>query len=140
MLEPNQSVAATSISLRYQCQLCGEPRRPQSRRFSGRFNWLLGLRRFLAAVLIFAALTPFAWGQNSVTLAWDANTSNTVAGYRLYDGIASRTYTNVIAAGNATTATASNLVSGATYFFAVTAVGTNGLESDYSSEVSYTVP
>ena len=34
----------------------------------------------------------------------------------------------------------SNLASGATYFFAVTAYDTNGLESDYSSEVSYTVP
>jgi hypothetical protein len=33
-----------------------------------------------------------------------------------------------------------NLVSGVTYFFAVTAYDTNGLESAFSSEISYTVP
>ena len=96
--------------------------------------------RTLAVVLIFAALTPFAWGQSSVTLAWDPSTSSSIAGYRLYEGIASRTYTNVIAVGKATTATFSALVSGATYFFAVTAYDTNGLESDFSSEISYSVP
>jgi cell wall assembly regulator SMI1 len=42
--------------------------------------------------------------------------------------------------GNLTSNTISGLVSGATYYFAVTAIGTNGLESDYSAEVSYTVP
>jgi len=36
--------------------------------------------------------------------------------------------------------TASNLVQGATYYFAVTAFSTNGLESDYSSEVNCTIP
>src|ERR1019366_2146983 len=34
----------------------------------------------------------------------------------------------------------SNLVEGATYYFAATAVDTNGLESDYSTEVSTLVP
>jgi regulation of enolase protein 1 (concanavalin A-like superfamily) len=90
--------------------------------------------------LLLAAVAPSAWGQTGVTLAWDPSSAAGIAGYRLYEGGASRTYTNVIAAGNATTATASSLVSGASYFFAVTAVGTNGLESDYSSEISYTVP
>lgn len=91
-------------------------------------------------VLIFAALTPFAWGQSSVTLAWDPSNSSSIAGYRLYEGIASRTYTNVIVAGKAATATFSGLVSGATYFFAVTAYDTNGIESDFSIEITYTAP
>src|ERR1019366_1674310 len=34
----------------------------------------------------------------------------------------------------------SNLVEGATYYFAATAVDTNGLESDYSTEVSTLIP
>jgi hypothetical protein len=42
--------------------------------------------------------------------------------------------------GNATTGTVTGLVGGVTYFFAVTAVATNGAESAYSSEVSYTPP
>ena len=46
----------------------------------------------------------------------------------------------MISTGSATTATVSNLVSGATYYFAVTAVDTNGQESDFSSEIIYTVP
>ena len=99
-----------------------------------------GLAHALTAALIIAAFTPAARGQSSVTLAWDPSPGSAIAGYRLYQGAASRTYTNVIAAGNRTNATVSNLVSGATCYFAVTAVGTNALESDYSSEISYTVP
>jgi hypothetical protein len=107
----------------------------------GRLSKLLCLTRCLVATLIVAALSASAQGQASVTLAWDAaSPSGGISGYRLYKGGASGTYTNIIAVGNATTATSSNLVSGASYYFAVTAVGTNGLESDYSSEVSYTVP
>ena len=75
-----------------------------------------------------------------MTLAWDPSPGSGIAGYRLYQGAASRTYTNVIAVGNATTRTITSLASGATYFFAVTAYDTNGLESDFSSEISYTVP
>ena len=91
-------------------------------------------------MLLLAGLTPTVRAQTSLTLAWDPDPSSGVAGYRLYEGGASRTYTNVIATGSATTATVSNLISGATYFFAVTAIGTNGVESDFSSEISYTVP
>ena len=75
-----------------------------------------------------------------MTLAWDPSPGSAIAGYRLYEGGASRTYTNVIAAGNMTNATVSGLASGGTYFFAATAYDTSGLESDFSSEVSYTVP
>src|SRR5207245_1361626 len=42
--------------------------------------------------------------------------------------------------GTATTATASNLVEGATYYFAATDYDTNAIESDFSTEVAYTVP
>jgi sulfur relay (sulfurtransferase) complex TusBCD TusD component (DsrE family) len=75
-----------------------------------------------------------------VTLGWNPDSGSAIAGYRLYQGGASRTYTNVMAAGNLTNLTVSSLASGATYFFAVTAYNTNAVESDYSSEISYTVP
>ena len=106
----------------------------------GRLCKLLGLARCLGATFLVAALTLSARGQSSVTFAWDAETGGAVAGYRLYDGVASRTYTNVIAVGTATTITVAGLTAGKTYYFAVTAVGTNGLESDYSTEMSYPVP
>jgi Bacterial Ig domain/Fibronectin type III domain len=94
----------------------------------------------LFAALIAAALTASVQGQSSVTLGWDPDPGSAIVGYRLYDGVASRAYTNVIDTGTATTQAVSNLTVGVTYFFAVTAVGTNGLESDYSAEISYTVP
>ena len=107
---------------------------------SGRLSRLLGLVRRLGTVLMLTALAISARGQTSLTLAWDGSPDSSIAGYRLYEGVVSRTYTNVIDVGNATTATVSNLIAGVTYYFAVTAYDTNGLESDYSDEVSYTVP
>ena len=123
-----------------QLEVSGELQSCRSRYTPGRRSRLLGLAPLLALGLVLAAGAPSARGQTSVTLAWDPSSGSGIAGYRLYRGGASRTYTDVIAVGSATTATASSLVSGATYFFAVTALGTNGLESDFSSEVSYTVP
>jgi len=74
----------------------------------------------------------------SVTLAW--NPASNVAGYRLYCGTTSRVYTQTIEVGNTTMTLVSNLVDGRTYFFAVTAYTTTGLESPASNEVSYRVP
>ena len=76
-----------------------------------------------------------------MTLAWnpDAATNN-IAGYNIYYGGASLTYTNKISLGNVTNETVSKLASGAIYYFAATAVNASGLESAYSSEVAYTNP
>ena len=72
----------------------------------------------------------------SVTLAWDSSVPATdVAGYTIYYGVSSRNYTNLVDVGLATTGAVSNLVAGRTYYFAVTASSSAGLESDYSSEV-----
>lgn len=76
----------------------------------------------------------------TVTLAWNAVTNVRVLGYRLYYGPASRTYTNTLDAAAALTKQVTLLVRGARYFFAVTAYGSGGQESDYSSEVIYNVP
>jgi len=85
---------------------------------------------FLGVCLSLAAAAHAA--QPSVTLAWNPVTDS-IAGYRLYRGGAARNYT-------ATQYTISNLTSGATYYFAVTAFTSAGAESDYSTELSYTVP
>jgi hypothetical protein len=81
----------------------------------------------------------------SISLAWTPSPSSTnylVAGYNLYFGPASATYTNFsfFAGGTTATGTLTSVVRGGTYFITATALGTNGLESVYSNEVNTTVP
>ena len=79
----------------------------------------------------------------SVVLAWDYDFTNnpTVYSFGIYDGPASRNYTNtVIVTNRALSGTVTNLPIGVATYFAATARDTNGLESDYSSELSYVPP
>jgi hypothetical protein len=55
-------------------------------------------------------------------------------------GITSGTYTQSTDVGNATTAKASNLISGSTNYFVVTAYNSAGIGSLRSNEVSFTAP
>jgi len=73
-----------------------------------------------------------------VTLAWDPNQENDLAGYRLHYGSASGNYSQVIDVGNDNQHQVSGLAAGATYYFAVTAYDSQGLESDYSKELAHT--
>jgi hypothetical protein len=100
----------------------------------------LDVGRILGAVFLLVALTMSVLGQNSVTLAWDRDVGTNIAGYKLYYGVACRTYTNTINVGNQTNATVSNLAAGTVYYFAVTAYDTSGVESDYSNEAGCTNP
>jgi hypothetical protein len=84
--------------------------------------------------------TPSKGLGSSVTLAWDADTSPSTAGYRLYVGLVSGIYTQRTDIGNTTTGTVSNLISGVTYYSVVTAYNSAGLESPPSNEVSYRAP
>ena len=97
------------------------------------------LGSFLFSVL-FAVMQLSAFATASVTLAWNASTDPSVVGYNVYYGGASGAYTNELCAGNATNITISGLVQGTTYYFAATSYAASGLESSFSSEVSYLVP
>jgi hypothetical protein len=94
----------------------------------------------LAGLLVALRFLPASSHAARVTLAWDANSEPDVAGYKIHYGPTSRTYSFVVEAGNVTTHTISNLQEGLTYFFAATAYSSAGLESDFSEEVSHTVP
>jgi fibronectin type III domain protein len=83
-------------------------------------------------------ITPAARSQD-LTLAWDPSLGN-IAGYFLYWGTVTESYSQKISVGNTTMAIVSNLSTGQTYFFAVTAYNSDGLESGYSNQVRYTVP
>jgi hypothetical protein len=76
---------------------------------------------------------------STATASWDRSPDPTVTGYNLYQGGASHSYTNFVDVGTNTAFVISNLVSGRTYYFAVTAHAA-WLESDFSAEVSYTAP
>jgi len=100
----------------------------------------------LALTLVFAVPTRAVVFQgssgNTVTLAWDANTEPDLAGYKVYWGRSSGNYDNTpvptVAPSTNPTFTTPALPNG-TWYFAVTAYNTAGMESGYSNEVSKTI-
>lgn len=71
-----------------------------------------------------------------VTLAWDANIESDLESYQLYIGTTPGNYDTMINVGNQTRYTATGLVAGTTYYFALTAIDTWQNESGYSVEIS----
>ena len=95
--------------------------------------------RYLFAVVSLISVYAAEAQTSSVKLAWNPSAGPQLAGYRIYDGVSSHTYTNIVQVGNVTNATISGLTVGVTYFFSVTAYDTSGLESPFSNEISYKV-
>ena len=109
-----------------------------SRRFT-RFLFFFGI------TLIFSITAGSAYSAN-LTLAWDANNEPDLIGYRVYCGDSSGNYTvtHEITSSNPnnpppTTCEFTGLEEGKKYYFAAIAYSDNG-QSDYSQEISYTVP
>jgi len=102
------------------------------------------LKKVVLGILLpgcLSILFPFiSNAAGSVNLAWDSSPDAGVAGYNVYYGTGSRSYQNEIPTGTNLTAAVSGLAGGQTYYFAVTAVDASGLESDFSGEVTYSVP
>lgn len=97
-------------------------------------------RLFAFALLALALLAGPALG-GQVTLTWDANTDSQLGGYKLYYGQSRGTYIQAVDVGKQTTYILDGLKPGQTYYFAVTAYGSQGQEeSAFSSEAQATVP
>ena len=108
---------------------------------AGSTGWIRQALSNASLVVLLAAAAPASVASvSSVTLAWDPSADPSVIGYKLYYGAASRSYTNLVQAAATNSASVTALVGGKTYYFAATAYDATGLESDYSDEVSYTVP
>jgi hypothetical protein len=104
-----------------------------------------GLR--LAAVCISLCLSPAATSladnplsTASLMLAWDASASTNVMSYKIYYGTNSGSYPQVVSAGQVTQTTITGFTPGTTYYLAATASDNTGLESAFSTEISFTVP
>ncbi len=98
------------------------------------------MKKLLPIILfLFVLLFRVSAFAESVTLGWDANTESDLAGYKVYTGTVSGTYTSNIDVGNVVEYTTPDLIVGTTYYWALTAYDTSGNESGYSSEVFYLV-
>jgi len=92
-------------------------------------------------VVISLSGTGFQPLSHSVGLAWTASTS-TVAGYNVYRStVSGGSYTKLNSSSIASTSYKdSTVLSGQTYYYAVTSVTAKGVESSYSSPISTTIP
>ena len=75
-------------------------------------------------------------------MAWQANREQDLAGYKIYVGTSSGSYTyagSPFMIGKSSSYTLNALPKGQTYFFAVSAFDTSGNDSGLSSEVSKTL-
>jgi len=72
--------------------------------------------------------------------SWDAVSSPAVSGYKVHWGTQSGVYDHSLDAGNVTELIIAEFAQGVQYFAAITAYSNTGVDSDYSAEISFTVP
>ncbi len=102
-----------------------------------------GVIKFFNLGLVVASIVYFcarAWGDQSVSLAWDPSRDPSVAGYRLHVGPTSGHYTASYDVGTNTVYRLTGLKEGQTNYLAVTSYDSIGAEGLPSVEISYLVP
>ena len=106
------------------------------RRLSHIFSALISITLFGSSASAFAAQAVVHWDppMNS------SGVVQPVIGYSIHIGTESGNYTQVIPVGNVTSYTISGLLEGRTYFFAGKAQDLSGVDSDFTPEVSKTIP
>ena len=100
------------------------------------YRWITSL----CLLSTFYMTSAFAQSTTNLILAWNPSPATGIVAYNVYSGIASQTYTNMFSVGNVTNANVTGLASGTIYYFSVTAIDQAGLESQFSNEISYSVP
>jgi fibronectin type 3 domain-containing protein len=78
--------------------------------------------------------------QHSVDILWNASASPNIRGYNLYRSSVSGGPYSLIRRTGSMVFTDSYVTPGVTYFYVVTAVGTDGMESSFSNEVRAQIP
>jgi hypothetical protein len=101
----------------------------------------MGLNSLTRCVVTAAALLVVLQGTASAqTVAWDPNPEPSVAGYRVYIGTQSKTYTKQVDVGDRTSHTPTGLDWSKPLYFAVQAYTETGLSSPLSNELRWTPP
>jgi hypothetical protein len=100
------------------------------------------MRKFARLFVIVSAmlLTPALLRAGSVTVSWNANPEADVVSYLVLYGTQPGVYVFSQPVGNVTTATLTSLKGGQTYYIAIRALNSDGLNSPTSAEVSAVVP
>lgn len=102
------------------------------------------LIRNIGLVAVLAAIFPLelanaAETSTSMTLIWDADPTANILDYRVYVGTQSGLYSQNYASGTVNSIAINQLQVGLTYYFAVVAISSSGLESPLSSELVVTL-
>lgn len=95
----------------------------------------LRLIKALSGLLVFCLIPASFADARELKLAWDPNSESDLAGYKLYYGQKSASYTASVDVGKRTSYTLSGLDDAKTYYLALTAYNTSRVESGYSNEV-----
>src|SRR6187402_1498539 len=98
------------------------------------------LCRVVATTVLSVLACSAVAAAQSATLAWNANTEGTLAGYRVQYGTVSGNPSTTVDVGRVTSWAIRGLQAGTTYYFRVVAYNTSGQASAPSAQVSYTVP
>ena len=93
--------------------------------------------RFILVAAILSIL-PLRADAADVTLAWDSNSEEDIAGYHVGYGLASGSYSSIIDVGNTTAYRVFNLEANRMYYFVVRAYNFQGAMSPFSDEVATT--
>jgi hypothetical protein len=93
----------------------------------------------LRNLLLLLLLTIASAKSATISLMWDPSPSVGVSGYRLYYSAAG-TNLSVVDVGNKTTGDITNAVNGSVYTIYATAYSTNGVESEPSNTLLFSVP
>ena len=97
-------------------------------------------RQLVCGLFLSSVLAVSLHAGQSIKLTWNQAGGTNVAGYKIYYGMQSLSYSNSVTAGNTTNITISGFCPGKTYYFSATTYDSTGNESSFASEMSYTVP
>jgi len=98
------------------------------------------LKAFFICISLMIVIPVCVYGA-IVRVSWEEDMGTDVAGYSVYYGTSSMTYTQSLDVGSCTDSIEiGDLDEGYTYYFAVTAYDSGGNESNYSEEVSVFIP
>ena len=111
----------------------------RARDVSRRSSKTTGLTTFLISflILVVCSATVPAGG---VTLGWNASTSPTATGYKIYYGLTNGVFNASVNAGSNLTATVTGLTPGLTYYFAADSYNALGEEGSLSPAITDRLP